>query len=98
MADEPGIAVTPDVAARVEAAAQMRSVLRRIASLPRQQQDVIALCIWSELSYEEAAAALGVPVGTIRSRLSRARAALAELEATPRHREVEIELRSVAEK
>ncbi len=40
--------------------------------MPRQQQDVIALCVWSALSYEEAAAALGAPVGTVRSRLSRA--------------------------
>jgi hypothetical protein len=40
---QPGTSVTPDVAARVEAAAQMRSVLRHISSLPRQQQDVIAL-------------------------------------------------------
>ena len=74
--DEPGTDGTPDVAARSEAAEQMRSVLKRIATLPRQQQDVVALCVWSGLSYEEAAAALGVPVGTVRSRLSRARASL----------------------
>jgi hypothetical protein len=33
---------------------QMRSVLTRIARLPRRQQNVVALCIWSGLSYEEA--------------------------------------------
>jgi RNA polymerase sigma-70 factor (ECF subfamily) len=34
---------------------------------------VLALCVWSGLNYAEAAEALGVPVGTVRSRLSRAR-------------------------
>jgi RNA polymerase sigma factor (sigma-70 family) len=81
---------TPDVAARAEAAEQMRSVLARVATLPRKQQDVVALCVWSQLSYEEAAAALDVPVGTVRSRLARARAAVVELGDAPRHVEVEM--------
>ena len=101
LARQPGTDVTPDVAARSEAAEQMRSVLKRIAKLPRPQQDVIALCIWSGLDYEEAAAALGVPVGTVRSRLSRARASLdsppAELDGAPRHNQVEIESERIAE-
>jgi RNA polymerase sigma factor (sigma-70 family) len=86
----------PDVAGRVEAAEQMRSVLKHIDTLPRGQQDVLALCTWSGLSYEEAAAALGVPVGTVRSRLARARASLAELESTPRHNEGEIDRKRMA--
>jgi RNA polymerase sigma-70 factor (ECF subfamily) len=68
----------------------MRSVLERVARLPGKQQDVVALCVWSGLSYEEAAAALGVPVGTVRSRLARARASLTELESATRHEEVEM--------
>jgi RNA polymerase sigma-70 factor (ECF subfamily) len=88
----------PDSAARAEAAAQMRSLLQRVAALPRRQQDVVALCIWSDLSYAEAAVALGVPVGTIRSRLARARAAVTELDGAPRHREVEMELERTAER
>jgi RNA polymerase sigma factor (sigma-70 family) len=98
LADEAGSAVTPDVAARVEAAARMRSVLREIASLPRQQQDVIALCVWSGLSYEEAAVSLSVPVGTIRSRLARARAALGELDGAPRHKQVDVDTERLAER
>lgn len=88
----------PDAAARAEAAAHMRTVLQRVTVLPRRQQDVVALCLWSDLSYAEAAVALGVPVGTIRSRLARARAALAELDDAPRHREVTMELERTAEK
>jgi RNA polymerase sigma-70 factor (ECF subfamily) len=95
---EPGSAAAPDVAMRAEAAAQMRSVLKHIAGLPRQQQDVVALCIWSGLSYEEASAALDVPVGTVRSRLARARAALSELDGASRHTEIEMELEKVAER
>jgi len=47
-----------------------------MGSLRPAEQDVLALCDLAELSYEEAATALGVPVGTVRSRLSRARAKL----------------------
>jgi RNA polymerase sigma-70 factor (ECF subfamily) len=40
---------------------------------------VLALCVWSGLDYAEAAEALGVPVGTVRSRLARARKKLHKL-------------------
>lgn len=75
----------PDVPARLDAERRMRRLLERLASLPSEQVDVVALCLWSELSYHEAAAALGVPVGTVRSRLSRARVTLRELLSEPGH-------------
>lgn len=98
LAGERGSSEAPDVHARVEAAGQMRSVLERVASLPRSQREVVALCIWSGLSYEEAAAALGIPVGTVRSRLSRARASLAELDAALGHKRVDMERNGMAER
>lgn len=98
LTNEPRAVEAPDVAARTEAATQMRSVLGQIATLPRPQQDVIALCLWSGLSYEEAAVALGVAVGTVRSRLARARSSLAELDGANRHMQVEMELEGITDR
>lgn len=53
---------------------------------------MFALCVSAGLDYQQAAEALGVPVGTVRSRLSRARARLsAEAEPPPAHGEMESE-------
>jgi RNA polymerase sigma factor (sigma-70 family) len=76
-ADEPDFA--EDVESRLDDERAMRRVLDHVARLPRGEREVLALCVWDELSYEDAATALGVPVGTVRSRLSRARARLREL-------------------
>jgi RNA polymerase sigma factor (sigma-70 family) len=70
---------------RVDDERRMRFVLRSLSALPRHEQEVLALCGWMELSYEEAAIALDVPVGTVRSRLSRARARMRELTAETGH-------------
>ena len=54
-------------------------VLRRaIVSLPKRYREVVALCDLEELDYTQAAAMLGCPIGTVRSRLHRARALLLE--------------------
>jgi RNA polymerase sigma-70 factor, ECF subfamily len=47
-----------------------------LAGLDGDQRDVLLLFAWGELSYEEIAEALAIPIGTVRSRLSRARAFL----------------------
>jgi RNA polymerase sigma-70 factor (ECF subfamily) len=54
----------------VEADHQLAAAM---ATLDSDQRDVLLLHAWGELSYEEIAVALAVPVGTVRSRLSRAR-------------------------
>ncbi|MGW0756450.1 RNA polymerase sigma factor [Streptomyces sp. NPDC002814] len=67
-----------DVVGRLDDAAQLAVVRTALAKLRRAEREVLALCVWSGLGYEAAAEALGVPVGTVRSRLSRARTKLAK--------------------
>ncbi len=66
-----------ELAARLDDERRAREALRHFQRLPRGERDVVALCAWAELSYDEAAKVLRVPVGTVRSRLARARARLA---------------------
>jgi RNA polymerase sigma-70 factor (ECF subfamily) len=70
-----------DVAATLDATQLWPSVADAVTNLPEDERDVLLLYVWEELSYDEIAAALGVPVGTVRSRLNRARAKLRELRA-----------------
>ena len=56
----------------------IHSVRRAILSLPSGYREAVVLCEFHELSYAEAAQVLGCAVGTVRSRLHRARALLAE--------------------
>ena len=58
-------------------------VRKAIASLPENYREAVVLCDLEEMSYEEVAAALSCPVGTVRSRLHRARAILMEKLETP---------------
>ena len=58
---------------RVEAAGTSKALAAALASLPGKQRDVLLLFAVAELSYAEIAAALSIPEGTVRSRLSRAR-------------------------
>ncbi|WP_033282583.1 RNA polymerase sigma factor [Streptomyces sp. NRRL F-525] len=67
-----------EVAARLDDTAELALVRAALATLRRAEREVLALCVWSGLDYQAAAEALGVPVGTVRSRLSRARAKLAK--------------------
>src|ERR1700747_1825182 len=58
---------------------ELRDLERAIAQLPEEQRSVILLVGLEGMRYEEVAAVLDVPVGTIRSRLSRGREALRRL-------------------
>src|SRR5712675_2534564 len=61
---------------------QLRDLEAAIARLPQEQRAVILLVGLEGMRYEEVAVVLGVPVGTIRSRLSRGREALRRLTGT----------------
>ncbi len=73
------------VTERLGSEARMRAVLEMVESLPEREREVLGLVAWAGLSYEQAAAALDVPVGTVRSRLSRARARLTALTQEDTH-------------
>jgi RNA polymerase sigma factor (sigma-70 family) len=70
-----------ELAGRIDDAARLEVVRAALGRLRRGEREVLALCVWSGLNYAEAAEALGVPVGTVRSRLSRARRKLQKLAA-----------------
>jgi RNA polymerase sigma-70 factor (ECF subfamily) len=59
----------------------LSEVQRAIDSLPQEQREVLLLVCAEDLSYREAAEVLGVPIGTVMSRLARARKRLMEMTA-----------------
>jgi RNA polymerase sigma factor (sigma-70 family) len=77
---EPDIA--DEVVARIDDREKLALVRVALQALRKSEREVLSLCVWSGLEYAEAAEALGVPVGTVRSRLSRVRKKLAKLVAT----------------
>lgn len=79
---EPDIA--EEVVARLDDQERIARVRSALAALRAPEREVLALCVFAGLDYGEAAEALGVPVGTVRSRLSRARTRLSRLVAAGR--------------
>ncbi|WP_460395054.1 RNA polymerase sigma factor [Actinophytocola sediminis] len=61
------------VAAQVTASAMHRMLAAALADLADGDREVLLLIAWEDLSYEEVAEALAIPIGTVRSRLHRAR-------------------------
>jgi RNA polymerase sigma-70 factor, ECF subfamily len=70
------------VATAVDAADLWEQVAIAVEGLPELERDALLLHVWEGLSYEEVADALGIPIGTVRSRLHRARVGLRELAAS----------------
>jgi RNA polymerase sigma factor (sigma-70 family) len=70
------------VAERLDAAALWPLMADTVDRLPDGERDALLLHVWEGLSYKDVAASLQVPVGTVRSRLNRARRRLSELART----------------
>ncbi|MFD9034432.1 RNA polymerase sigma factor [Streptomyces sp. NPDC059567] len=68
-----------DVVGHMADAQRLAAAARALQRLKRTEREVFALVVWSDLGYAAAAEALGIPVGTVRSRLSRAREKLRRL-------------------
>ncbi|MCO5992582.1 RNA polymerase sigma factor [Actinoallomurus rhizosphaericola] len=77
---------TDKVIGRMADAERVAAARAALEELSDADREVIALCVWAGLDYTAAAEALGVPVGTVRSRLSRARAKLRTLTTTTMQR------------
>ncbi|GAX54284.1 RNA polymerase sigma factor [Streptomyces olivochromogenes] len=88
-----------DVAGQVDDRRRLATALTALATLRPPEREVIALCLGEGLDYEAAAEALGIAVGTVASRLSRARKKLRTLtDPGPARREPEPPPKKVRER
>jgi RNA polymerase sigma-70 factor (ECF subfamily) len=69
------------VAERLDDQQRMQELLKAVATLPRNEQEALALCVWAEVSYEDAAAVLGIAAVSVRARVSKAKAKLQNFRA-----------------
>jgi len=72
-----------ETAARLDDERRMAELRIAVDRLPSYEREVIELCVWAELDQQAAAVALGVAVGTVKSRLHRARARLTAQVSAP---------------
>ena len=79
VAEEAGAAVGVDGHEDVERRAEMHDVDQAMNALPPEQREAVALVLVEGLAYKEAAEILDVPIGTLTSRLTRGRQALARM-------------------
>ena len=74
---EPAATETPESA--LLARAEQATIQQALEELPLKFREIILLCDWEEMSYQEIGETLGIPAGTVMSRLSRARKAMRQL-------------------
>ncbi len=74
--DSPGVAGPADVLNDLTRRETIDAVRQAVVSLPPAYREVVVLCDLQEMDYRDAASVLGCPVGTVRSRLHRARTML----------------------
>jgi RNA polymerase sigma-70 factor (ECF subfamily) len=72
------LAVNDDPLAGLTQREAIEALRRAVQALPRRYREVVVLCDLEEVDYADAAVALGCPIGTVRSRMHRARALLLE--------------------
>jgi predicted DNA-binding protein (UPF0251 family) len=77
-------ATTPSSAAQQESGIEVQDILAALDQLPEEQKSLLLLVGVEDLSYEDAAKVIGVPAGTVMSRLSRGRQRLRALLETGR--------------
>lgn len=82
-----------DADGRLDASRQWSEIAGAISTLPAGERDALLLFAWEGMSYDQIAVALDVPVGTVRSRLNRARLRLRELVGASEERQVTATLR-----
>jgi len=64
------------VAERLDDQRRMRDLLDAVRKLPRNEREALALCVWAEVSYADAAAVFGITEGSVRARVSKAKSKL----------------------
>ena len=82
-----------EVDARLDASRRWADVAAAIATLPQGERDTLLLFAWEGMPYDQIATALDVPVGTVRSRLNRARGRVRELVGASEEEQVTATLR-----
>ncbi len=68
--------IADGTAGRIDAARAWPAMAARLAELSDPERDALLLLVWSELSYAEIAETLDIPIGTVRSRIHKARTKL----------------------
>jgi RNA polymerase sigma-70 factor, ECF subfamily len=84
-ASDPVLDAFDGVDARIDASGMRGELVEALAGVPTEELDALLLFAWADFSYAEVGEALAIPTGTVRSRLSRARARIrAALALDPR--------------